>query len=69
VIDPPALAKLSPNERQVLILLAQGHTTKSIASLLGVSAGAVNERLREARRKTGAASSRRTGPRACPGKS
>jgi DNA-binding CsgD family transcriptional regulator len=49
---------LSPAERQVLALLARGHTTKSIAVALDLSVHAVNERLREARRKTGAASSR-----------
>lgn len=49
---------LSPAERQVLALLAKGHTTKSVAAALNLSVHAVNERLREARRKTGAASSR-----------
>lgn len=49
---------LSAVERQVLTLLARGHTTKSIAATLDLSVYAVNERLREARRKTGAASSR-----------
>lgn len=49
---------LSPAERQVLALLAKGHTTKSIAAALDLSIHAVNERLREARRKTGASSSR-----------
>lgn len=49
---------LNPAEREVLTLLAQGHTAKSIATLIGKTEGAVNERLREARRKTGAASSR-----------
>ena len=42
----------------MLILLAQGHTAKTIAAELGVSIAAVNERLRSARRKTGAGSSR-----------
>lgn len=55
---PEPLPLLSPAERQVLALLARGHTTKSIASALDLSIHAVNERLREARRKTGAASSR-----------
>ncbi|WP_380784299.1 helix-turn-helix transcriptional regulator [Sphingomonas sp. R86520] len=49
---------LSAVELQVLTLLARGHTTKSIAATLDLSVYAVNERLREARRKTGAASSR-----------
>ena len=52
------LARLSPAERTVLRLLAQGHTAKSIAAELGISVNAVNERLRVARRKTGLGSSR-----------
>ncbi|NIJ19554.1 DNA-binding CsgD family transcriptional regulator [Sphingomonas naasensis] len=54
----PDLSPLNPAEREVLGLLAQGHTAKSIASLTGRSIGSVNERLREARRKTGVGSSR-----------
>jgi DNA-binding CsgD family transcriptional regulator len=50
--------KLSAAERTALSLLAQGHTAKSIANLTDRSVGAVNERLREARRKTGVGSSR-----------
>ena len=42
----------------MLRLLAEGHTAKSIASNIGCSPAAVNERLREARRKTGVGSSR-----------
>jgi len=42
----------------VLLLLGDGHTAKSIASLTGRSVASVNERLRQARRKTGVASSR-----------
>lgn len=53
-----SLPPLSAVERQVLTLLAKGHTTKSIAATMDLSVYAVNERLREARRKTGAASSR-----------
>lgn len=53
--DPAAL---SPREIEVLALLAQGHTVKSIATLLGLTPGSINERLRDARRKTGASSSR-----------
>lgn len=49
---------LSPGERQVLRLLGEGNTAKSIAATLGLSEGAVNERLRAARRKTGVGSSR-----------
>lgn len=58
VSDPATLAALSEHERQALRLLAQGHTVKSIAEMLGRTPGAVNERLREARRKTGTGSSR-----------
>lgn len=54
----PDLSTLNPAEREVLALLAQGHTAKSIASLTGRSVGSINERLREARRKTGVGSSR-----------
>ncbi len=52
------LARLNSGEREVLELLAKGHTAKSIAVLTEVSEGAVNERLRSARRKTGVGSSR-----------
>ncbi|PXA94367.1 hypothetical protein DMC18_06555 [Caulobacter sp. D5] len=52
------LSRLSDAERRVLLLLARGHTAKSAAVALGVSESAVNERLREARRKTGVGSSR-----------
>lgn len=51
-------ARLSPREREVLGLLAQGHTAKSIAAQTGWSLASVNERLRQARRKTGIGSSR-----------
>ena len=50
--------KLNAAERTALSLLAQGHTAKSIANLTDRSVSAVNERLREARRKTGVGSSR-----------
>jgi DNA-binding CsgD family transcriptional regulator len=52
------LTRLSAAEREALLLLAEGHTAKSIATTVGCSTGAVNERLREARRKTGVGSSR-----------
>lgn len=52
------LPRLSDVERQVLALLATGHTAKSIAAVTGLSVNAVNERLRLARRKTGVGSSR-----------
>lgn len=56
--DSVDLARLNRAERTVLGLLAQGHTAKSIATITGKSVGSVNERLREARRKTGIGSSR-----------
>jgi DNA-binding CsgD family transcriptional regulator/methionine-rich copper-binding protein CopC len=58
MITMPDLSRLTPNQRQILALLAQGHTVKSAAARLELSEGAVNERLREVRRKTGVGSSR-----------
>jgi DNA-binding CsgD family transcriptional regulator len=52
------LSRLSTAERQALRLLADGHTVKSIANAIGSTPAAINERLREARRKTGVGSSR-----------
>ena len=52
------ITRLNEAERRVLRLLAEGHTAKSIAAELDTTPAAVNERLREARRKTGAGSSR-----------
>jgi DNA-binding CsgD family transcriptional regulator len=52
------LDALNSAEREALALLAEGHTAKSIAELTGRSVAAINERLREARRKTGIGSSR-----------
>jgi DNA-binding CsgD family transcriptional regulator len=52
------LSRLNQTERCVLRLLGEGHTAKSVAIELDVTAVAVNERLREARRKTGVGSSR-----------
>jgi DNA-binding CsgD family transcriptional regulator len=52
------LSRLNDAECRVLRLLAEGHTAKSIATELGTTPAAVNERLREARRKTGVGSSR-----------
>lgn len=49
---------LNAAERDLLLLLGQGHTAKSIATLKGLSEHAVNERFRSARRKTGIGSSR-----------
>ena len=52
------LSRLNAAERQVLWLLSEGHTAKSIANAIGTTQATVNERLREARRKTGVGSSR-----------
>ncbi len=49
---------LSEREREVLRLRLVGHDAKSIARTLGLSVHTVNDRLREARRKLGASSSR-----------
>jgi DNA-binding CsgD family transcriptional regulator len=57
-IPAGSLAVLNDNELEILHLLANGHTAKSIAASLGRSETAINERLREARRKTGVGSSR-----------
>jgi DNA-binding CsgD family transcriptional regulator len=51
-------AALTDKEMEVLRLLAAGHTVKSIAVHLGRSEASINERLRDARRKTGVGSSR-----------
>ncbi|WP_421836396.1 helix-turn-helix domain-containing protein [Novosphingobium sp.] len=50
--------KLSARELEVLRLLAEGHTIKSIAVKLDRTEASINERLRDARRKTGVGSSR-----------
>ncbi len=58
--SPPSISPgtLTDKELEILRLLAGGHTVKSIAARLERSEAAINERLREARRKTGAGSSR-----------
>lgn len=56
--SPGSIAALSVKELEILRLLAMGHTAKSIAARLGRSEAAINERLRDARRKTGVGSSR-----------
>lgn len=53
-----AIASLCEKELEILRLLASGHTAKSIAARLERTETAINERLREARRKTGIGSSR-----------
>lgn len=58
VSTPIAPAALSDKELEVLRLLAAGHTVKSISGRLGRSEASINERLRDARRKTGIGSSR-----------
>lgn len=59
VRGPSSLAdKLSARELEVLRLLAEGHTIKSIAVQLERTEASINERLRDARRKTGVGSSR-----------
>ncbi|NJO31738.1 MAG: helix-turn-helix transcriptional regulator, partial [Rhodospirillales bacterium] len=56
---PPNFADpLSAKELEILHLLSEGHTVKSIAAQLERSEASINERLREARRKTGVGSSR-----------
>jgi DNA-binding CsgD family transcriptional regulator len=56
--SPVSSAALTEKELEVLRLLAEGHTVKSIAAGLGRSEASINERLRDARRKTGVGSSR-----------
>lgn len=54
----PLADKLTAREIEILRLLTAGHTIKSIAVRLGRSEASINERLRDARRKTGVGSSR-----------
>lgn len=49
---------LTEKEKEALRLLLAGHDAKSIASALSLSVHTANERLRDARRKLGASSSR-----------
>jgi DNA-binding CsgD family transcriptional regulator len=58
--DRPAssVGALTDKELEILRLLMAGHTVKSIAVRLGRSETSINERLRDARRKTGVGSSR-----------
>lgn len=55
---PVSLDRLTDKEQEILRLLTAGHTVKSIAARLGRSETSINERLRDARRKTGVGSSR-----------
>lgn len=49
---------LTERELEILRLLAAGHTVKTIATRLDRTEASINERLRDARRKTGIGSSR-----------
>lgn len=55
---PCSFAALNQTELEILRLLTAGHTVKTIAVRLGRSEASINERLRDARRKTGVGSSR-----------
>lgn len=55
---PSTLTALTEKELEILRLLVAGHTVKSIAINLNRSEASINERLRDARRKTGVGSSR-----------
>ena len=57
-MNPDKVDQLTAAELAVLRLLATGHDTQSAADSLGISIHAVNDRLREARRKLGVTSSR-----------
>lgn len=57
-ISSRSLAALTDKEREILRMLTAGHTVKTIAVQLGRSETSINERLRDARRKTGVGSSR-----------
>lgn len=54
---------LTVREKQTLRLIVRGHDAKSAARELGLSVHTINERLRDARRKLGASSSREAGRR------
>lgn len=49
----PALANLTVRERELLVLVAQGHTNAEIAALLHLSTSTVSFRLNRIRAKTG----------------
>ncbi|MFU7528329.1 DUF4019 domain-containing protein [Qipengyuania sp. ASV99] len=50
--------ELTDKEKEALRLLLEGHDAKSSANTLGISVHTINDRLRNARRKMGVASSR-----------
>ncbi len=58
IFPPISPDTLTGKGLEILRLLAGGHTVKSIAARLERSEASINERLREARRKTGVGSSR-----------
>jgi DNA-binding CsgD family transcriptional regulator len=57
-MDRTQLASLTEREKDVLRLLSQGFDVKACARELDISEGSVTERLREARKRLGATSSR-----------
>ena len=48
-----ALSQLTPKQREVLALVADNRTSKEIASLLGISESAVNQRIELVRSRVG----------------
>ncbi len=48
-----ALSQLTPKQREVLALVADNRTSKEIASLLGISESAVNQRIELVRSRMG----------------
>lgn len=48
-----ALSQLTPKQREVLALVADNRTSKEIASLLGISESAVNQRIEMVRARLG----------------
>lgn len=56
--DENRISALNDRELEILRHLSAGHTAKSIAASTGLTVNAVNDRLRDARRKSGVGSSR-----------
>jgi DNA-binding NarL/FixJ family response regulator len=52
-LEPPALATLSPREREVLLELSKGHSNAEIAASLTISAETVKSHVAEVLRKLG----------------
>ena len=66
----PGLVKLSPRERELITLVAQGRTDAQIAAQLYISVRTVSSHLDRIRDKTGCPASRRphpAGPQRRPG--